>query len=179
MAEAGAFIVWLGAAAIVLADGRRGLALGLGLIGLGLAAISWGGADWISGSFLLVGGAAAAVLRLRSGRPGWGFMPAGSTPRLILALVGGLLALWVGASVATGAGAPLRFAAIALLGMLTARALQAPDASIALAATAGLALAIGAASGLAPDVPIVAITLLAAVIAAGASLIPHASPRGD
>jgi len=38
---AAAFAAWAGAAVIVLADGRRGLAAGIALIGAGFGALAW------------------------------------------------------------------------------------------------------------------------------------------
>ena len=178
MTEAAAFAAWAGAATIVLSDGRRGLALGLALIAGGLAAVAWGSGDWLGGSLLLAGGAASAVLRLRSGRPGWGFMPPGSTPRLILASVGGLVALWIAASVTTGADAPLRFASLVVIGMMGARALEGKDSAASLTSAAGLALALGAASAMAPSAPGFAPSLFAGLIAAAVSWLPEASRRG-
>lgn len=178
MTQVAAFTVWSGAAMIVLGDGRRSLALGMALIGGGVAALAWVDGNWLGGSFLLIGGAASALLRLRAGRRGWGFMPPGSTPWLILVVVGGLLALWIGASVATGPGAPLRFAALVVIGMMGARALATTDSSVAISAVAALALCLGAASALSDVGPGVAPYLLAAIVAAGTSFIRTASLRG-
>src|SRR5260370_6691283 len=69
----------------VLADGRRGLAAGLGLVAVGFTAIAWADGAWVGGAFLVIGGAVAVIALLRAGPQDWGIMPAGSTPRLILA----------------------------------------------------------------------------------------------
>ncbi|HZC79730.1 MAG TPA: hypothetical protein VE258_18390, partial [Ktedonobacterales bacterium] len=103
-----AFAAWLGAATIVLADGRRGMAVGMGLVAVGFTAIAWADGVWLGGAFLLIGGTVAVIELLRAGPQDWGLMPAGSTPRLILAVAAGILSLWVAASVTTGPGASLR-----------------------------------------------------------------------
>ena len=74
--EAAAFMAWLSAAIIVLADGRRGLALGLGLTAVAFAALAWASGDRLAAAAMLAGGGVAAVQRLRSGIDGWGLMPA-------------------------------------------------------------------------------------------------------
>lgn len=171
MTEAAAFIVWLGAAMIVLADGRRALALGLGLTAAAFAALAWLGGDFRAAAALSVGGAVAAVLRLRSGSDGWGLMPPGSTQRLILAILAGVVALWIAASVTTGAGAPLRFATLAVLGLMGARVLGGRDPAVVQTALAGMALAVAMAAGLAASPPGPAPYIVAAVIAAGTSVL--------
>ncbi len=105
-------------------------------------------------------------------------MPPGSTPRLILAVVGGILSLWVAASVTTGPGASLRFASLAVLGLTAGRLLLTQSSIAALTAAAGLALALAGASDLAPNGAGLAPYLFGAVIAAGALLLPAAEPRG-
>src|SRR5712692_1679422 len=115
---------WLGAAMIVLSDGRRGLAAGLGLVAVGFTAIAWADGAWVGGAFLIIGGAVAVIALLRAGPQDWGIMPAGSTPRLILAVAGGILSLWMAASVTTGPGASLRFASLAVLALMAGRLLQ-------------------------------------------------------
>ena len=178
MTGVAAFAAWLGAAMIVLADGRRGLALGIGLVAVGFTAIAWAGGVWLGGAFLLAGGAVAVIELLRSGPQDWGLMPAGSTPRLILAVAAAILSLWMAASVTTGPGASLRFASLAALGLTAARLLQSKAAAPALTGAAGLALALASASELSPNHPGFAPYLIAAVIAAGALLLPAARSNG-
>jgi len=175
---AAAFAAWAGAAVIVLADGRRGLAVGIALIGVGFCALGWLAGDWFGGAALLGGAVVCAIQLLRSGRQDWGMMPPGSTPRLILAAVGGILSLWVAASVTTGAGAPLRFASVAVMGLMAARLLQGQKAVQVLTASAGLAIALAAASAVGRTAPGLVPYLVAGVIAAGASLLPNTEPRG-
>lgn len=179
MTEAAAFTAWLGAAMIVLADAKRGLALGLALIAVAFAALAWASGDTLAGAALLAGGAIAAVQRLRSGIDGWGLMPPGSTPRLILVIVAGVLALWIAASVTTGAGAPMRFATLTVLGLMGARVLEGREPPVVLTAVAGMALALALAAGLASTPPGLAPYIAAALIAAGASIVHVAQPHGD
>jgi hypothetical protein len=105
-------------------------------------------------------------------------MPPASTPRLILAVVVGILSLWVAASVTTGPGASLRFASLAVLGLMAGRLLQSQSPTAVPTAAAALALALAGASGLAPNGAGWAPYLVGAVIAAGASMIPAGESRG-
>jgi hypothetical protein len=177
--EAAAFTAWLGAAMIVLGDGRRALALGVALIAASFAALAWVGGDVPAAAATLAGGAVATFQRLRSGSEGWGLMPPGSTPRLILAIVAGVVALWIAASVTTGTGAPLRFATLAVLGLMGARVLEGRDPAVVLTAVAGMALAVAMATALAATPPGPAPYIVAALIAAGVSVprmtVPHAA----
>jgi hypothetical protein len=175
---AAAFAAWVGAAVIVLADGRRGLAAGVGLVALGFTVLAWANGLWLEGAILVGGGTIAVFELVRIGPKEWGLMPAGSTPRLILAVVAGILSLWVAASVTTGPGASLRFASLAVLGLMAGRLLQSQNATAVLAASAGLALALAGASGLAPNGAGLAPYLVGAAIAAGALLLPAAESRG-
>src|SRR5260370_41536276 len=97
----------------VLADGRRGLAAGLGLVAVGFTAIAWADGAWVGGAFLIIGGAVAVIALLRAGPQDWGIMPAGSTPRLILAVAGGGLSPPVGGAGGTRPGGPFAFARLA------------------------------------------------------------------
>jgi hypothetical protein len=175
---AGALAAWAGASVIVLADGRRGLAGGIGLVSIGFTVLAWTNGLWLEGAMLLAGGAVSMFELVRAGRQEWGLMPPGSTPRLILAVVGGILSLWVAASVTTGPGASLRFASLAVLGLMAGRLLQGQSTVAVLTAAAGLALALAGASGLAPNGAGLAPYLVGALVAAGALLLPHAEPRG-
>lgn len=173
-----AFAAWAGAAVIVLADGRRGLAFGIALIASAFAALAWTAGDWFGGAAVLAGGAICAIRLLRVGPQDWGLMPAGSTARLIQATVGGILSLWVAASVTTGQGAPLRFASAAVLGLMAARLLQSHKTAAVVTSAAGLALALAGASAIGPSAPGFAPYLIAAMIAAGAPFLPSAESRG-
>src|SRR5256885_3602779 len=111
------FVAWLGASVVVLSDGRRGLALGAALSTLALAAIVFSGAGPVAGIALGVGGLTAAARRLTAGVAGWGIMPPGSTPRFILCVGGGLLALWIALGGTSGHSSALRFAVITVAGL--------------------------------------------------------------
>ncbi len=178
MTAAAGFAAWIGAAFIVLADGRRGLAAGIGLVDLGFTVLAWTNGLWPEGAILLAGGAVCVFELVRTGPQEWGLMPPASTPRLILALVVGILSLWVAASVTTGPGAALRFASLAVLGLMAGRLLQSQSSIAVLTAASGLALALAGASGLAPGGAGLAPYLFGAVIAAGALLLPAAESRG-
>ena len=170
MTAVAGFAAWLGAAIIILADGRRGLAAGVALVAIGFTVLAWVEGVWWGGAVLLAGGAICVFELVRTGPRKWGLMPPASTPRLILALVGGILSLWVAASVTTGPGAPLRFASLAVLGLMAGRLLQSESPIAVLAAAAGLALALAGASGLSPIGAGLAPYFVGAVIAAGALL---------
>jgi hypothetical protein len=169
------FVAWLGASLIVLADGRRGLALGIALAAAGLAAVTWLGAGPVPAGILALGGGIAAARRLASGPRRWAVMPPGSTPRLILCVASALVALWIALGIASGDGAALRFAALVVIVLAGARVLSSTDPHVEMTAGAVLALAIGAAAGLAGgDLwPYAA----AALVAAGACWLPLSAPR--
>jgi len=175
---AAAAAAWLGGAILLLSDGRRGLALGVGVLGAGLAALALIGGRDVEAVALLAGGAVAGGLRLRNGPTGWGVMPAGSTPRLILAVVAGLIALWLAAAVTSGEGAGLRFAVIVLLAMLVLRLLLGAEPAAAATAASGIALALGAGALLASSGAPVAACIVAAVVAAGLPALPRPESHG-
>lgn len=178
MTEAAAFTAWLGAALIVLSDGRRGLALGLAVTTLGFAVLAWVDAGRIAAAAVLIGGAVAAVQRLRIGRDVWGVMPTGSTPRLVLSIGGGFLALWVATSVMNGPGAQVRFAALSVLGLMGARVMTASAPDAVLAALAALALSVAIASGVAGGGAGPSLYIAAALIASGVSFVNVAVKNG-
>jgi len=163
---AAAFLTWLGAALVVLADGRRGLALGLGLLIAGFGVLAWAGGQPAGAAAVAAGGLIGSVQCWRSGTT-WRLMPAGSTPRLVLCLASALVALWVAASVTTGSGAPLRFAVLVVLGLMGARVLESRETSVVLTCIACFALALAAAPGLAATSPGPIPDVLGGLIAAG------------
>jgi hypothetical protein len=177
MAVAAAIAAWLGASLVVLSDGRRGLAAGVALATAGLAALAWLSAGPGAAALIAAGGAAAAVRRTRVGPPGWGIMPAGSTPRLVMCVAGGLLGLWVGAVVMPGDGAAARFAVMMAMALAGARALWSDDQPVLLSAVAVVALAIAVASSLAPASPGVWPAAAGAVVAAASAFTPARTPR--
>jgi hypothetical protein len=174
---AAALAAWLGGAIIVLADGRRGLALGLAATAAGLAALVFVAGQELGAAALLAGGVVGSALRYRSGPEGWALMQPGSTPRIILTIVIGLLALYIALSIATGDEGALRFALLASIGLTGARLLLGSERAATLTAASALALALGAGGALAPAASLAA-SVVAAVVAAGASALPVVEPRG-
>ena len=173
-----AFVAWLGAALIVLSDGRRGLALGLALITLAFTGLAWAGGETFGAGVLFAGGAVASGLRLRSGgQDGWGLMPPGSTPRLVMCIAAALVALWFAASVTFGGGAPVRFAGLAVIGLMGGRALSSGDTAVVLSAVAGLALALAGATAMAATSPGPSPYILGALLAAGVMILPRSAPN--
>lgn len=145
---AAALLAWLGASLVVLADGRRGLALGLALLTAGFAVLALAGGLQLGAAVVAAGGGIAAWQCWRSPAAKWGIMPAGSTPRLVLCIGSGLLGLWLAAVVTLGPGSALRFAILVVLGLMGARVLSSRELHVVTAGIAGLALALGAAPGL-------------------------------
>jgi hypothetical protein len=171
VSEVAAFFAWAGAALIVLSDGRRGLALGLGLITPGFAVLALAAGESLAAVAILLGGAFAAVQRLRTGPDVWGLMPSGSTSRLLLSIAGGLLALWIATSVMTGPGAPLRFAVLSVLGLMGARVMSGGQSAPLVTALAALALSFAMAAGLADIGPGPSPYIVAALFAVGVSVV--------
>ena len=172
MSAAAAFAAWLGAALIVLSEGRRGLALGMALLTIGFATLAQAGAGAWAASAMLMGGGIATGRRFRSGPDVWGLMPPGSTARLVLAAGVGLLALWISTSLMTGPGAPLRFTALSVVGLMAARVLTPSAPLVLITALAALALSVAVAAGVAATSPGAALYVLAGIVAAGISFVP-------
>jgi hypothetical protein len=174
---AAAGIAWLGACLIVLADGRRGLAAGLGLATAGLSWLAWqSGAGWAVAA-IVAGGAVGSYQRLRSGPAGWQIMPPGSTPRLVLCIAAGLVGLWFALSVTSGSGSAVRFASLVSIGMLGIRIVTSRPPQVVLTSVGGFAIAIALATCLEPGTPGLAAFMAAGVITAGASLFGGAEPK--
>jgi hypothetical protein len=169
---AAAFLAWLGASVVVLADGRRGLALGLALLTAGLAVLAWPSGAWLGSSAVGAGGLIASWQCWRSGPAPWGIMPAGSTARLVLCVGSGLLALWIAASVTNGPGAPLRFAVLVLLVLMGARILGDRETAVLLTSVAGLALVLAVAPGLAATSQGFVPATAGGLVAAGVMFLP-------
>ncbi|HEY8681241.1 MAG TPA: hypothetical protein VIN01_09340 [Candidatus Dormibacteraeota bacterium] len=142
---------WLGAAVLVLSDARRGLAIGLLLAAIGLAIIRVAEGDYLDGGLLLAGGLLGAVIGLRRNpRRGWGVLPAGSTPRIVLSIVVGGGALWLAVGMLDSPGAAqARAAAVIVMALGAGRLLAVRDPRAALAAASLIALGAGALAGLA------------------------------
>jgi hypothetical protein len=168
-----ALLAWLGASLIVLADGRRGLALGLALLTAGFTVLALTGGLPVGALAVAAGGGIAAWQCWRSPAARWGIMPAGSTPRLVLCVGSGVLALWLAAAVTIGPGAPLRFTVLVVLGLMGARVLSSSELHVVLAGIAGLALALGAAPGIGVAPPGIIPDIAGGLIAAGVMAIPR------
>ncbi len=168
---AAAFFAWAGASTIVLADGRRGVAAGLAVMAAGLGGLAWSTVGIGPALVLAAGGGIAAVMRDRSGPPGWSMMPPGSTPRLILCIAAGLLALWVAGSVMNGPGVPTRFAVLCVIGMMGGRVISSRDPAVITVAVAALALVIAEAAGLSTSGAGLGPYIAGALVAAGVTLV--------
>jgi hypothetical protein len=149
-AVAGMAVAWLGATLALVADGRRGLALGLVVLTAGLAVASAaGGQPPLGVALLALGGVVAAALRLRGGRPGWGLLPPGSTSRLVGAIVGVIgAALVAGFGLGSPEGAA-RLGALVVAALAAGRILTVEDRWAALGGASALALGLGALGGMA------------------------------
>jgi hypothetical protein len=175
-AAAAGFAAWLGASLILLSDGRRGLAVGAAFATAGLAVLALGGAGLVAAVAIIAGGAVASARRAFAGRAGWAIMPAGSTPRLVTCVAGGLFALWVGAVVMSGDGAALRFGVMTAIALSGARVLWSDDPYVLVTAAAVLAMAIAAGAALAPVSPGVWPYAAGGLIAAGTAFTPIGKP---
>ena len=173
MSDVAAFVGWLGAAVIVLADSRRGLAAGLAILAAAVGAIAWSQGELGGAILLLAGGVLGSALRFTIGPDGWGLMQPGSTPRLLFTVIVPLVALWV-ALAATSSGSPgFRFAVLAVLVLLGGRLLEAAEPAVMLTAIAGVALVLGIVAGGG-----VVSYAVAALVTAGVSAMPvPATPR--
>jgi hypothetical protein len=149
-ASVGAALAWIGVTVLAVSEARLGSALGLSLVSAGLA-LSAGAAGQppLDVAVLAAGGLAAAGLRLHGGPPGWGLMPAGSTPRVVGAIVVLVGAGLVGGSTlaSPGAGTGARLAALVVAVLATGRVLTADGTWAALGAGSALALGLGALGG--------------------------------
>lgn len=168
---------WLGASVIVLADGRRGLALGTVFVAAGASLLAWMYAGTLPAAAVASGGVIAAVGRLRTGAPGWQVMPPGSTPRLLLCVATALVALWVAFTITTGPGAGLRFTALAGVALAAARILWSADQAVQLTAVGVLALAAAVASAVGTSSPDAWPFVAAAILAVTAAWLPLRTQR--
>lgn len=167
---AGAALSWLGAALILLSDDRRGLALGLAVVGVGLAlATAAAGEDRLAGAALAVGGVGSGAPHLGRGAHGWGLMRPGATPRVIGSVVALILTVLVaGAGVHDLAGVA-HLGGLVVAAMATGRLLTVSGRWGALGAGSALALGLGALDS-GPTL------VLAAMVAVVLSLIDLAGP---
>jgi hypothetical protein len=171
-------LAWLGAAVLVLSDARRGLAVGLLVAAAGLALVRVAEGDVADAVLLLAGGLMAAGIGLRRNRlRGWGLLPAGSTPRIVLSIVAGGAALWLALGLLDIPGEPqARAAALIVMALGAGRLLGERDPRAALAGAALIALGTGALAALATtDATATAVGAIAAV---ALNMIPT-SPEGE
>lgn len=172
ISPAAAIVVWLGATLVVVADGRRGLAAGIALSALGLSVLAFLTAGVAPALALAAGGAIAAARRYGSGPEGWGILPPGSTPRLVLCIAAALVAFWVAAGITSGPFASLRFAAIIGAGLAAARVLSSAEGSALLSALVVLGLSAASVAAIAVPDPNVWPYVVAGLLAAGAGWVP-------
>lgn len=174
-------LLWLGATLIVVGDGRRGLAAGIGLSALGLAILAFlvGGAA--PAAALALGGGIAATRRYVSGPSGWAILPPGSTPRLVLCIAAALVAFWVAAGITSGPYASLRFATLLGAALAAARALITTEESALLTALVLLALSVASGSGVGSSQPELAPYIAGGALAALAGWlpVPRSKARGS
>jgi hypothetical protein len=150
LAAVGAVLAWIGAGAVILADARLGVTLGLGLAaaGLGLAVVASG--HPMAAAALAGAGIVSGLLRLRDGEPGWGLMAPGSTPRVVGTLIAALAAAALtGSGLATVAGL-LRAAGAVVSALAVLRLLGVRSRWSALGAGTLLVLGLGALGGTVP-----------------------------
>jgi hypothetical protein len=148
LAGVAAVAAWTGASVLVLSEGRRALAAGLAVFGIGLA-VAVAFTAPVPAAVLAAGSLAAAALRLRDGRPGWRMLPPGSTPRLILCLGVGVIGGFAATSLIAGPGPGPARAAAALGGVMTAaRLLSTTHRDAALTSASALCLVMGGVAAL-------------------------------
>ena len=168
--------VWLGASLVVVADGRRGLAAGIALSTLGLAALAFVTSGAIAAAAIAAGGATAGARRLVSGPAGWEILAPGSTPRLVLCVATALVAFWIADAVTTGPVASLRFALIAGISLASARVLSTAEQAAQLTAVAIVALCVASAGAIGSTEQGVWPYLAGGVVAAVVGWLPQRKP---
>lgn len=168
----GLVLAWLGAAMLVLSDARRGLSVGLLLAAFGLAVVRVAEADYVDAGLLLAGGLLSAAIGLRRNpRRGWGVLPPGSTPRIVLSVVVGGVAFWLAVGMLDGPGEPqARAAALIVMALGAGRLLAVRDPRAALAAASLIAFGVGTLAALATTEETGA--LIGSIAAVALNLIP-------
>ena len=170
----GLALAWVGAAVLVLSDARRGVAVGLLLAAAGLAVVRLAEGEDVEAGLLLAGGLLAAVAGLRRNpRRGWGLLPPGSTPRIVLSIVVGGAALWLAVGMLDSPGeTQARAAAVIVMALGAGRLLAVRDPRAALAAASLVALGAGTIAALATTDQTGA--LVGSIAAVALNLIPTA-----
>jgi hypothetical protein len=171
-------MAWLGAAVLVLSDARRGLAVGLLVAATGLAVIRLVEGDQVDAGLLLAGGLLASLIGLRRNpHRGWGLLPAGSTPRIVLSIVVGGAALWLALGMLDSPGEPqARAASLIVIALGAGRLLGVRDPRTALAGASLIALGTGTLAAMASTDETGA--LIGAIAAVALNLIPT-SPEAE
>ena len=174
LAAMAALLAWFGAVVLVLSDARRGMAVGVLLAGAGLGLERAVAGQAGVGAALFAGGLLAAAVGLRRNPTrGWGILRAGSTPRVVLCIVVGALALYFGWKVIQEPAdwqARVALLAVGVLG--AARMLSSSDQRATLSAASVVALAVGLAAALTTPPAALAVSLGAAGLAAFLSNLP-------
>ncbi len=173
IAGVAAFAAWLGVSLIVVGDGRRALAAGLAVTALALAVVAWSAGAAIGAAALAAGGLMAATLRLRSGPAGWDVLPGGSTPRLVMCMGAGFVALWIAAAVMTGGGAALRFAVLSTVGLAGGRVMIGDEVAATTTSVAALVLGLAVATAVDGVNPGFWTYVVAAAVAVAVSWFPR------
>lgn len=177
LAAAGAVLAWVGGALLVFSEGRRGLSAGLVAAGLGLAASLLPGT--VPAAAIAVAALLAAGLRIRDGRPGWAVLPPGSTPRIMLALLTGVVGAFVAVTLVPAPGGAAARAAIVVAGALVAaRLLSTSRRAPALACLSALCLVLASIEALV-DQALVGVTVASAAAAVAIALLPAGEEAAD
>lgn len=180
LALAAAVLAWFGAVVMVLSDARRGMAVGLVVLGSGLALERAVAGQPVLATVILAGGLLAAVSSLRGSRArGWGLLAAGSTPRVVLCIVTGALALYFARAVIEEPADWQARAAILAVGVLgAARLLSASDQRATLTAASAVALALSLDVALVTPAAGLAVMITGAIFATIISGLPSLGEAG-
>ena len=177
LAIAAAVLAWFGAVVMVLSDARRGRAVGIVLLGAGLAFERAVAGHLPMAVVIFAGALLAAVAGLRRSRArGWGILAAGSTPRVVLCIVAGALALYFGRVVIQEPADWQARAAVLAVGVLGgARLLSSSDPRATLTAASAAALAVALAAALVTPASGMAVMVAGALVAGVLSGLPTAA----
>jgi hypothetical protein len=135
-------LAWFGATLTTLAEGRRGLALGLVLTGAGLGGIQLSSGRPLNALVLVAAALLSAALRLRDGASGWGLLPPGSTPSIVLGIAVLVACVLMAGALLQGAAGIASLAPLAVALVAAGRLLTVVRRQPSLAAASVLALAL-------------------------------------
>lgn len=135
-------LAWFGATLTTLAEGRRGFAFGLALAGAGLSGVQLSAGRPLNALVLAGAALLSAALRLRDGPGGWGLLPPGSTPGIVLSIVVLVACVLLAGALLQGAAGIPSLAPLAVALVAAGRLLTVVRRPPALAAASGLALAL-------------------------------------